>query len=350
MGGSEYERATRALLRELAPRTREVLERRYGLHGKEPETLDAIGRDFNITRERVRQIEASGFGQLRDILAKSSPPAIRSIERHLKLHGDLRAEDELLNDFASEAPRAFLLFLLDLGEPFMRARETSRRYAVWTLDTARLAEAEAFEEAVAARLRELNRELDEASFWELVAEEARRRKLELTHRARASWIGISREIMRGPLGSWGLRSWSEVLPRNVGDWAFLVLRSGGEPLHFTEIVRRINDVRAKAVLTSSRAKRAAHPQTVHNELIKDDRFVLIGRGLYALREWGYEPGTVREVIARVLKEARKPLTRDEIIAKVASVRRVQTNTILLNLQNRAAFSRTADGRYVIRRA
>ena len=48
----------------LAPRERRVLELRYGLDGQHPRTLDEVGRTFNVTRERVRQIENQSLKKL----------------------------------------------------------------------------------------------------------------------------------------------------------------------------------------------------------------------------------------------------------------------------------------------
>ena len=108
-------------------------------------------------------------------------------------------------------------------------------------------------------------------------------------------------------------------------------------MHFREIVNHINK--------TFELKRSAHPQTVHNELIKNDRFVLVGRGTYALSDWGYQPGRVSDVLVRVLKDAGKPLTKEEIINAVLKERNVKQNTIMLNLQNRQYFEKMDDGRY-----
>jgi RNA polymerase primary sigma factor len=57
--------ALRAILDELSPRERAVLELRYGLDGQQPRTLDEVGRTFNVTRERIRQIEHQSLKKLR---------------------------------------------------------------------------------------------------------------------------------------------------------------------------------------------------------------------------------------------------------------------------------------------
>ena len=119
------------------------------------------------------------------------------------------------------------------------------------------------------------------------------------------------------------------------DKAHLVLKHKGEPLHFTEVASLINQAEF--------SMRPALAQTVHNELIKDDRFVLVGRGTYALRSWGFKEGTVRDVIQAVLAE-KGPLTKDEVLKEVLTRRRVKPSTILLNLN---AFQKGPDGRYLV---
>ena len=122
----------------------------------------------------------------------------------------------------------------------------------------------------------------------------------------------------------------------------MVIRQSGKPQHFSQIAKLINTAKFDA--------KKVNVQTVHNELIKDDRFVLVGRGLYALSEWGYKSGTVKDVLVDILRTHGKPLPRVDLIAKVMDVRMVKENTILLNLQDGATFSRNEDGHYHLRRA
>ena len=148
--------------------------------------------------------------------------------------------------------------------------------------------------------------------------------------------------MRGPQGLYGLKDWPEVNPKGIKDKAYIVLKGEEMPLHFTQVAALIN---SSDFFSSN--KTVIH-QTVHNELIKDPRFILVGRGLYALKEWGYEPGIVRDVIYREIKGSRKPLPKEEIIKKVLNQRKVQPSTILLNLQNKKYFAKTPKGLYTIR--
>ena len=101
----------------------------------------------------------------------------------------------------------------------------------------------------------------------------------------------------------------------------------------------------EAIKDSDFKRKDVTTQAIHNELIKDKRFVLIGRGIYALKEWGYERGTVADVIADVLRDAGEPLHRDEIVKRVLKSRFVKETTILLNLQGKPQFKRVAKATY-----
>jgi DNA-directed RNA polymerase delta subunit len=151
----------------------------------------------------------------------------------------------------------------------------------------------------------------------------------------AHHIEVSEEIRQNNFGKWGIVHWKEISPKGTREKAYLVLKESGEPLHFRDIAQKIDEFRLN--------KKKTHPQTVHNELIKDKNFVLIGRGIYALVEWGYKKGTVKDVIEEILKKSERPLNREEIIAKVLEVRSVKKSTIVINLNN--YFSKSKNGTY-----
>ena len=66
----------RQQLQHLSPREAKILTLRYGLNGQEPQTLDVVGRKFNITRERVRQIQEIALTKLRRLVEKQDRPAL----------------------------------------------------------------------------------------------------------------------------------------------------------------------------------------------------------------------------------------------------------------------------------
>ena len=148
------------------------------------------------------------------------------------------------------------------------------------------------------------------------------------------WLSLSKKLDHNPLGEWGIASSNSVKAKGIRDLAYLAIRRHGSPMHFTEVARVIGETFGKK----------AHIATCHNELIKDNRFVLVGRGLYALKEWGYVSGIVRDVFDEFIKK-NGPLTKDEIIEKVLKERYVKPNTILVNIQNPKYFKKDKEGRY-----
>ena len=134
----------------------------------------------------------------------------------------------------------------------------------------------------------------------------------------------------------GLMEWRHVHPRTLRDKILYVLRQEEEPLHFNDIAERIGQAAFDA--------RKVNVQAVHNELIRHENFILIGRGIYALSEWGYKKGTVSDVIEAILKE-KGELAQDEIVDAVLSRRQVKKITVLLALKNGGQFERTGRKRY-----
>jgi RNA polymerase primary sigma factor len=63
------------LLSTLNDNEKEIIALRFGLNDREPQTLDTIGRQFGVTRERIRQIEAKSLEKLRCLLAEHDPSA-----------------------------------------------------------------------------------------------------------------------------------------------------------------------------------------------------------------------------------------------------------------------------------
>ena len=325
------------LLAEVPERAREVLSLRFGLAtSSERQTLEAIGERWGITRERVRQIEASGIETVRSSTAfKGSQGAFAELASYIESLGSVVPEDVLLSGLASdEKSRNRFRFLLVVGSEFFRERETDDFYARWHVD-AKTAE------LVHGALTRLYGTLDDAEVLsegdiinrfldELKGVNAAYQNEEILKR----WLSISKTISKNPLAEWGRVDTPAIRTKGIRDYAYLVIKQKGEPMHFGDV--------AKSIVTLFGKK--AHVATTHNELIKDSRFVLVGRGLYALAEWGFQPGVVREVIREAL--AKKPLTRDEVIAAVKKVRYVKDNTILVNLGDTRYFKRQKDSTYV----
>ena len=320
-----------------SPRLREVLERRFGLRGKEPETLEGIGRSFNVTRERVRQIEADSLRYLsRPEVVEILSPVSRALENHFGDHGHVFEESKLLHSIAEPRYANHAFFLLTIAKPFSRKGEDGEWHDRWYTREDALKASETIMIRTADELAAAAKPVSAAELFAILKKQAKDVLGSVPNPdTLESYLNLSKRIKQNPYGEFGLVSWATIRPRGVKDKAYAVVAKAGNPLHFREVASGINKAGWSA--------KKAHPQTVHNELIKDPRFVLVGRGLYALAEWGYEPGTVGDVIASILKSARRPLGKEEIVKRVLEKRFVKPNTILLNIQNKDLFAKAKEG-------
>jgi hypothetical protein len=327
------------LLATAPERSRDVLIRRFGLGTTtKRETLESIGERSGITRERVRQIEAAGLEALRGSKRfKEEEGAFAEIARHIEGLGSMVSEDELLDVLAKdEKGKNRFRFLLVAGATFIRERETDDFLARWHIDAKT---AKSIHDALNSLYRSLadDEVVPEGEMLDRFLEElkgindAYKREEVLTR-----WLTLSKKIGKNPLGEWGRASAPGVRTKGIRDYAYLAIKKKGAPMHFSEVAETIGTVFAKK----------AHVATTHNELIKDPRFVLVGRGLYALTEWGYTPGVVRDVIREVLTEE-GPMKKDQIIERVKKARFVKDNTIVVNLNDSRYFKRMSDGRYSV---
>ncbi len=332
---------TKRLLAVLSERAQDVLSKRYGL-GKSSLclTLEAIGSEYGITRERVRQIENFSLTAIKKSAAFTAiAPAVAELKTIMEAHGGIVHEEEFLNAIAVDKNiQNHIHFLLVLADAFTKLKEDDEFYHRWTTD-AKVAE------QVENSLRKLAQNIsdnDLVSESELVSTLLKEVK-DIADKAALDnellakkWLHISKLLNQNPLGEWGLAKSPNVKMRGIRDYAYLVLRQHGSPMHFEEVAKGIQKLFGKN----------AHPATCHNELIKDQRFVLVGRGLYALAEWGYSRGVVLDVIKTILKKD-GPLTRDDVVTRVLKERHVKANTILVNLQNTRYFKKDSSGRYTL---
>ena len=334
--------AAKMLLQRLpAKRMRDIVERRFGLKAGERETLEGIGKEYRITRERVRQIEADALRRLRVDAAEATNEFLRPVAQELEKNGGVMAEHHLFGVAAVARFHPHLHFLLQTAPGFYFTPETEECHARWALRPAAAEQGARVAGALAARLDGRGRPATKAEIDAMVSlagEESVGSAPDA--RAAEAYLQASKRVRRNPYGEYGIAEWPTISPRGIRDKAHAVLAKAGAPVHFRAVATAIDRA-------GWPQRKKAHPQTVHNELIKDKRFVLVGRGLYALREWGYEPGTVRDVLVSLFKQAPQPLTRDEAVRLACEKRMVKPQTVLLNLQDRALFRRTEDGKYAL---
>jgi hypothetical protein len=334
---------TKRLVASLPDRSRDVIVSRYALGGQaRGETLDAIGKRYGITRERVRQIEnhAIKLIQESEALVKESG-SLGALENAIRDLGGVLTERAILETLAPDMDtQNHLYFLLVVGKPFVNLKEDKDLKMRWYVD-------QDLAKAVESALKEVHgkvRPSDVLTEDQLV-EHVKSCLVKMNAKPRSNdtilrWLELSQCLVRNPLGEWGRITAPGIRVKNIRDYAYLAMKRHGSPMHFREV--------AKAIQTLFGKK--AHEATTHNELIKDARFVLVGRGIYALSEWGYRPGPVATIIEHVLKSAKGPLSKEDILKLVKKERWVKDNTVYVNLQNTAKFLKGKDGKYALKSA
>jgi hypothetical protein len=338
----------RKIIQGLSKRTQDVIIRRFGIGKKEKETLESIGHTYGITRERVRQIQNEGLKHLKTEENFSIlNPLFDDLELFISEHGGLMKEDVLLKDFIEyidpEADkiklRGFSLLLLRLDKNIRRAKENAKFYTLWYTQKKALDQACSLINEVIKIFKKSKTPFQE----KYIIAKLKKTFPFFSRQTISSYINSSKVIDRNIFGDLGLSEWPEINPRGVKDKAYLVVRKLGNPLHFRAIADEINK--------ANFSKHIAKPQTVHNELIKDKRFVLVGRGLYALIEWGYERGTVKDVLVRIFKENKdKALPEKKLVELVLKKRFVKGSTVRFNLKSNPEFIEKTPGHYILKKS
>jgi hypothetical protein len=318
-------------------REREIVSRRFGLFDRK-ETLEQIGEMLGITRERVRQLEKSVVIRLKTVAEQGNLPHVADFQtaviNYLTDHGNVARVSELTNAISSAPSReeqARVSFLSQLCPKLTVIIEDDNFFnsvgAASNFDEKSL-------KAIANKLIAGVKQLGEPATIDEIAAAAT-----MSDVSEAEALASTSKQLATLNGRWGLIKWPMVNPKNIRDKIYVILKENGKHMHFNEISAAIKD--------SDFKRKDVTTQAIHNELIKDKRFVLIGRGIYALKEWGYAKGTVADIITEVLKEAGEPLHRDEIVKRVLKSRFVKETTILLNLQGKTQFKRVAKATYAL---
>ncbi|MEK7536867.1 MAG: sigma factor-like helix-turn-helix DNA-binding protein [Patescibacteria group bacterium] len=328
------------ILKSLNPRTQDIVSRRFGLKTGNIETLESIGQKYNITRERVRQIEEVALREFRKKFdGFNLSDQVFKIKAILQGYENVIREDLLFHEFSGSSrynkTNGALVFLMTVSSNFERCPEDDHYHSIWTVkDPFYIDKAKEATEKLVHAFKKQNSVVPETelvSFFNKTSQEnASDPKIVL------SYLGLHKAMGKNIFGEAGLVSWPEIRPKGIKDKAYLIFKRINKPLHFREITDAIN--------SHNFDSKKANFQTVHNELIKDKRFVLVGRGLYALSDWGFEAGTVKDVLTSILKK-HGPMPREKIIAKTAEARFVKPNTIVLNLQDKKLFKKDKDGFY-----
>jgi len=337
----QYDRLMDAVKQAVAlipsPRDRAVIEHRFGLGGKR-ETLNEVGQRFHLTRERIRQVENSTLRALRGVLAADPVPevsaAIEQVTDTIDDMGQAASVDALATRVVGESTtvaRGVVMLLSELSPHLVvMAGNANYHASIVHSDTLDKRAVRAQIDTLVAALQKHGQPVALADWPGIVETPSSAAQV-------AAIASLSKEIIHKG-DEWGLPQWAIMNPHNIRDLAYILLRQVGEPMHYSAI--------ADAVNAGAMGASAFSRKVVHNGLIKDPRFVLIGRGKYALAEWGYTKGSLPDVIAGVLRQE-SPLSSDEIVRRVMQVRHLQDRTIRMSLHAQPQFRRVAKAEYVL---
>lgn len=350
------------LLSGLTDREQEVLKKRYQLTAdlENKQTLKQIGDFYGITRERVRQIEREAVNKLLNFAKQvkyqqSLEKMKNALITYLERKGGLASEDELIKehtlanyDFDTLHLNSFLFVLEHLVNEISKQSDSADFYAFWRLNHINHDLIVQFIEKVVQSLKSKDAVISEEKLFQMIEKEVVKNmqdeflKLILDKYGDLnvadfikSYLAITKKVEKNILQHWGLADWPQIKPKKLADKILLIFERSQDPLHFREVAEQINSA------GFDRKKICA--ATVHNELIANSRYILIGRGIYALKEWGYTSGTVADVIIDILKKKQKAMSKDEIYQEVLKQRKVNPSTIYLSLISKDTFKKLANG-------
>ncbi len=319
-------------------REKEIISRRFGLNGKR-ETLEQIGEMLSITRERVRQLEKAILIRLQISAEDNQIPELLAAEklliRNLSEMGRVAVladlSDKIYGRETTISERTGIYFLATFSRSLTIVEENDRYNA--SIGIAEYGDSRKIRERVDEIVKIIKENKQPMTIEELDA------KLDYEHPDYIKATASVSKLIATLNNLYGLAKWPSVNPKNIRDKIFVILESEKQPMHFSEIAKRIKESNFK--------RKNVTVQAIHNELIKDPRFILIGRGIYALSSWGYKKGTIADIITTTLTKAEEPLTREEIVKRVLKVRKVKETTILLNLQNKKLYKKIDKNLYTL---
>lgn len=326
----------------LSERERYVIERRFALDNSEKATLEEIGHHYNVTRERIRQIENNALQKLKrninnSILSDLNENALVHIENA----GGIIREDILISKLLHEKSgfsASAILFILSLDSRFERKTNTISYMPHFRLSVYNDNMVDELCEKALTYLKKKKDVVKVSSIRDFLIKETPEVDSLSTSGVRSLFeIHKSFKVIDDNVG---LITWKHIHPRTLRDKIFFVLREKGKPMHFVDI--------ANAILENNFDNKNVNLQAVHNELIRYPEFILIGRGLYALKEWGFSPGTVADVIKSILQN-KTSISEEDIIEEVLKSRKVKRITIILNLKNNPNFVRVGRKRYALKK-
>lgn len=330
----------------LSQKEKHVIKRRFNLDNTYKSTLEEIGKQFNVTRERIRQIEKNALTKLQRNVNNTELGLVNEfIKEILRQNGGIMTEENLfaaliniLNKNDVEINKNAINLSITLEKELERIPNTINYKPYIRFNSINDEFVRDITENAIKILQKKTDVVPHSKLFDELKKKSVHVKENLDQIVSALTLDKRLKIVDGAAG---LATWRHINPKTLRDKIYFVLNQNKKPLHFVDIVNRISELHFD--------NKRINLQAVHNELIRHEQFILIGRGIYALKDWGYKSGTVADIIEEILKDG-KTKSQEEIIKEVMKQRIVKRITIILNLKNKTQFERIGREQYKLKKA
>lgn len=329
------EKSFEEVLNSLSQKEKSVISKRVGLTGQK-ETLQNIWNSFtpNITRERVRQIEESGIKKIGRIIKATILTEIQSkwVE-YIRLHGWVISKEKLINilikelELESSVNGDIIEAIIQSDLEVTKSKQKLGCKIHFISDETNKVNISLVHKEALKILKKKKDVMEKTALYEMIAENLAEKHLSLVFID--SCLELFDDIIMWEEVLIGLTKWKILNPQTLKDKALYIIKKEKVPMHFVDISNKITEYLWESVKIN----------TIHNELIRNSEFVLIWRGIYALKEWWFVPGTVLDVIVNVLEKKWEPMSTEDITKEVLKTRNVKQTTIYMNLQNKNVIER-----------
>ncbi len=326
----------------LTEKEKDVITKRFSLDNKPKQTLDKIGKHYSVTRERIRQIENIALNKLRRTVSNTKLRLVNRLAKQLiEMEGGVMLESEIISRLlqhiydSSNVDGSIIALSLNCDAELKKSGRTATSESFWMFKPIPTSDIRKIADACTSVLKKSGQVMTDDQLISSIKNLNLFKDKSVSSKLIISALKTDKRA-RKVEDSWGLMEWRHVNPRSIRDKAIIVLEKSKKPLHFVEIANRIAE--------TGFDKKVVTVQAVHNELIRYDQFILVGRGLYALASWGYQSGTVADVIESILIK-NGPLPKKKVVEMVLKQRKVKIGTISLNLQKNSHFIRVGRAVY-----
>jgi len=328
--------AFKNILYSLSDKEKNVLEKRIWINW-EKETLQSIWDSFlpTITRERVRQIEDSWIKKIWRIIKATFLANIQEYAKEiLELHAWILTKEKLINQIIkwikleNNINSSIIEMIIQSDYDIVKSKPKLWTKTYFYLPKISKKTIDLIHKETVNILKKKKDVMDKNSLYEMIKLD--HKSLNLKNVFIESVLNIYEDIVFWEEILIWLTKWRILNPKTLKDKAVYILKKEKIPMHFVAIANKITEMMRQKVKIN----------TIHNELIRNEDFVLVGRWIYALKDWGiYKPWTVLDVIIDIMTKAEEPMSTEDIVAKVLKVRKVKTTTIYMNLQNKKVVQR-----------